>query len=375
MMKPRINVRAKDATITEPLNQKRETDRENRQTGGRDFRRRGEGGALLPEGRPPGWKRPLEWALREVEEGDPIGWGSPYSGRRPRKGGEDKRLRSILVAVSSAVLLGILMGGLILNLFFSEEPDLSTRSIDSHMRRGPVDAEESRAQESKAQVEEKKQASKKKSSAKSLQLPVLQAVLVQGGNFKEKAGALETVRKYRSEGWAAVTTEDPPYRIYHGVGLDREASRKLTEVLEKKDSKTYVKSVQLGKGAIPRSSIPDSHGKNLVTWLNHGHQVFQLLGKKTAEGLVSEKKEVSLEPVWSEVLQHYNRLVQTAPQLEKGIPAKAKPQLVQMVRGMDQVVQSGQTNPKQLESAMLWQMQEGLIRYALAYEKFVEALR
>lgn len=372
MMKPRINVRTKNATIqlAEPSNKKRETDGENRQTGGRDSRRRGGGGSQSPGERPPGWKRPLVWALREVEEGDAIGWGSPYSGRRPGKGGKDKRIRSVLVSVSGAVLLGTLMGGLIMNLFFSEEPDLSTRSIDSHLRRAPVEAEQS-----KSRVGGEKQESKKKPSPKSLQLPVLQAVLVQGGNFKERTGALETVRKYRSEGWAAVTTEDPPYRIYRGVGLNQEGSRKLTDVLEEKDAKTYAKAVRFGDDSIPLSSIPDKKGKNLITWLNHGHQVFRVLGEKTADGLAPGKKEVSLEPVWSEVLQHYNKLVQTAPQLEKGIPAKAKPQLVQMVRAMDQVVQSGQTNPKQPENAMLWQMQEGLIRYALAYEKFVEALR
>ena len=371
MMKPRINVRGKNATpqLSEPFIKKKEqVGGENRQNGKRDFRQRCGGVSGSPKDRSPGWKRPLLRALQEMEEENPIGWGSPYSGRRTGMGRKDKRIRSVVVSVVGAVLLGTLMGGLIMSLFSSEDPDLSTRSIDSHLRRAPDDAEQS-----KSRIEGEKSGAKKKQSPQTLQLPVLQAVLVQGGNFKEREGALKTVRKYRSEGWAAVTTRDPPYRIYRGVGLDREGSRKLTDVLEEKDAKTYAKEVQFGAQSVPLTSIPE--GKSLITWLNHGHQVFRLLGEKSAEGLAPGEKGVSLEPVWSEVLEHYNHLVQTAPQLEKGIPAKAKPQLVQMVRGMDQVVQSGQTNPKQPESAMLWQMQEGLIRYALAYEKFVEALR
>lgn len=375
MMKPRINVRTKNPTIklADPPSWKRtEPDGgNNRQREGREPTFGGRKGKTtpFPEVRPPGWKRPLAW-LREEDPGGSIGWGSPYSKRRWGKGGQDSRVGSVVMSVVGAILLGTLMGVLIMNLFFSENPDLSTRSIDSHLRRVPE------GEKSKSEVVEKEQEKKKEKPRESFRLPVLQAVLVQGGNFKERRGALETVRKYRSEGLAAVTTEDSPYRIYRGVGLDEGGAHQLMGVLKGRDSKAYPKAVRFGDKPVPVSSVTgEKNGEKLSAWVNHGHRVFRVMGGKTAEGLRQDKKEVSLEPVWKDVINHYNDLVQTAPGLEKDIPSEAKPHLARMVRGMDQVVQSGQSNLKQPETAMFWQIQEGLIQYALAYEKFVEALR
>lgn len=71
------------------------------------------------------------------------------------------------------------------------------------------------------------------------------------------------------------------------------------------------------------------------------------------------------------MIEHYSDAAQSAQKLEKEIPGEARPYLVQMIRALDQVVQNGQTSLKQSQTANLWQIQEGLIRYALAYKKFV----
>lgn len=375
MRKPRINVRTKNPTVkpADPSTGKgtQPGGGNKGQIGSResDFGRREGKAPASPEVPFSGRKRPL--VRFQEEAGGSIKWGSPYSGRRWGKGGQDNRTLSVVMSVVGAILLGTLMGVLIMNLFFSEDPDFSTQSIDSHLIQAPEGMKKP-----KSEVVEKKKEKKKEKPRESFRLPVLQAVLLQGGNFKERRGALETVRKYRSAGLAAVTTEESPYRIFRGVGLDERGAHQLMGILKGKDSKAYPKAVRFGDKPVSVSAVTgEKNGEKLSSWVQHGHRIFRVMGGKTAEGLKQDQKGVSLEPVWKDVINHYNNLVQTAPELEKDIPSEAKPHLARMVRGMDQVVQSGQANQKQPETSMLWQIQEGLLQYALAYEKFVEALR
>lgn len=315
-------------------------------------------------GNPLKWKSPLKWLNREAEMSEGwIGWSSPYS-RKKRNGRGQGSLQSVLVAVIGAVLLGTLLGLSIMALFFSGDgTDISARSIDSHLQSVPVDEKEK-----ESEVNHKKKVSNSKSNG--YRLPELKAVLVQTGTFKKKSGALKTVREYRSEGSGAVITENSPYRIYRGIGLNQEEASHLSAGL--KEKKSYLKELRIADQPVPVSRLPKGKKrKELTALIQKGHHVFQIMGEKTSDGLRKNASPVSFQSVWSEVIEHYSDAAQSAQKLEKEIPGEARPYLVQMIRALDQVVQNGQTSLKQSQTANLWQIQEGLIRYALAYKKFV----
>ncbi|PTX59388.1 hypothetical protein C8P63_11284 [Melghirimyces profundicolus] len=327
----------------------------------------------FPHGNPPGdpgIRRPLfAWWVREESDEELIGWGSPYSGRkRGRK--KEGRIRSVITAVAGAVLLGGLMGLVTMTLFFSDDADFSNRTIDSHLREMPSDVEKSGiGKEGQEKSEEKA------GEEKGYRLPELTAVLIQGGTFEKRSGALETVRKKRSEGRAAVSTEESPFRIYRGIAMEEKEARTVAALLKEKGEEIQLKKVAIADKPLSLSGVSREKSRQDISGLiKKGHHVFRLMGEKSAEGLRNQGS-VSLEPVWQEVFQNYSDVAQTAPELEKVIPHRAKPHLVQMVRGLDQVVQNSRGYQKEPGTATFWQIQEGLVRYALAYEKFVDALR
>lgn len=68
-------------------------------------------------------------------------------------------------------------------------------------------------------------------------------------------------------------------------------------------------------------------------------------------------------------------MVQEAPKMKKALPANAQASLDNMVRALDQAVRSGQDLGNNPNPALLWQVQEGLVRYALSYEELLDELK
>ncbi len=367
MAKIRIRMRAKHATTTLPRRSEEkpphDTEESKQKTAaGREIspkETRAEDGGFR--------KWPLSWKSREESGGKTVGWGSPYSGNR-RRGRPDGRLWAIVKAVGGAVLLGSLMGALIMSLFFSGDADVSNWSIDSHLQKVPGKEEESETGTTK-----KKEATDQKKGS----LPKLEAVLVQAGTFKEEPNALKKVREYRSQGMAAVTTEQAPYRIYRGVGMNKKEAEALSSSLQEKGADLHLKPIRVADKPVSLAdwTNDDKERKALSDMIEEGHEVFRLMGEKSTTGLRQGKDSVSFESVWQDVFSKYSEVAQKAPKMEKSLPKEATPHLVQMVRALDQVVQNSRTYQKDPETVTLWQIQEGLVRYALAYENFLEAFR
>ncbi|MDR6226427.1 hypothetical protein [Desmospora profundinema] len=297
---------------------------------------------------------------REEEE-ESVEWGKPYS----RKELPDKKtVGSVVLSIAGAVLLGTLMGFLVLSLFFSGESDNSPRSIDSHLQSESGETESSQPHSEEQQEE----------GAATIQLPALTGVMVQGGTYREKKGAEEAVRQIRGEGWAAVMTVNSPYRLLLGVGINQEDSAALSAMYKENDQTVILKEHHVEESTVPISDKnKETMEKRVASLVKEGHQIYTLMAQRTSQGLVSGER--SLEPVWDQVEKSSEKVSAMADGAEGDLPEKAKDPFTQMVQALDQVVQSGKANVNNPEEAMLWQIQEGLIRYALAYENFVTALQ
>lgn len=306
------------------------------------------------------WESSVPWVWG-MEKEESVEWGKPYS----YKGLPDKKMvGSVVLSIVGAVLLGTLMGFLVLSLFFSGEADTSSRSIDSHLRSTPDETKPSQ-QNAQAKEEEK---------TTSLQLPALSGIMVQGGTYQEKERAEKAVRQLRSEGWAAVMSADSPHRLLLGIGTEKDDVAALSSFYEENGQKVMLKDHQVAETNLSLSEKnKEVMEKKVAPLVKEGHRIYTLMAERTSQGLTGSER--SLQPVWTKVEESSKKVSSLARGLEEDLPQEARTPLIQMVQSLDQVVQSGQTNVNSPEEAMLWQIQEGLIRYALAYEKFVAAVK
>jgi len=262
----------------------------------------------------------------------------------------------LILSIFGAVVLGTLMGMTLLSTFFSGD-SVQTRTIDSHLKTTPSDLESGKV-------------SHKPGTA--VRLPSLQAVLLQAGSYSEKKGAQQTVEDLRSDGWAAVMTPDPPHRIYLGVGMNRDDALKLSVLYQKRNIQVYLKDWAVrGDGVrIPEKQARLS--KEMTVFAEKGRGLFQRLGQQTVSHLQSDNTVKAFSGM-TDLQKQYQAFVIQGTQLEAKLPKQAKSAALGMMQALDLAVQGAEEARKNPSSALIWQIQEGLVRYVLAYEQFVSA--
>lgn len=294
-----------------------------------------------------------------------IHWGvsrSPFSKGRAKRPGHVKQSRqpmgTVLLSVGAALVLGTIMGFSVLSLFFSDDPALSPRSIDSHLERNPSSESES--------------ASKEQESV--LPLADLNAVLLQGGSFTEKERAQQAIQSHRSKGRAAVMTDASPHRIYLGVAKNRDDALKLSVTYQKEKVDVYLRdlNVQGDRVRLSEKTI-QAVKQDLPRFVEDGHQIFQTLAGSTTSFLGSSSSPSFPDP--SNLVEVHRRMMDAGTRLEKQLPSGARPHLQDMMMAADQAVQSAREASQNPSAALAWQTQEGLVRYALAYEALISSLK
>lgn len=318
---------------------------------------------ILPEQRlkkakPDSWNK---WIWEgQKKKNRVVKWASPNNPFKHRRTGakNTSRIWQIVWSALAALIIGTVMGFSVLNLFFAENSTHSSRSIDDHLQ-WPSPAAEKRNQ-----VHE--------TTAPSQPLPELQAVMLQAGNFSEKAGAEKMVKEYRVKGLAAVMSEQAPYRIYLGLAPDRDLALKLSAIYHDQDVSVYLKEVQLnGETALkPEVYTPVNQSLKL------GNGLFQKLSVRSAQAIGSSAsdKAQSLK-ITEELTRDYQQFVVQTQPVKTQLPSEARQALDRMIQSMDQAVQSGTAFQKNPSQALLWQMQEGLTRYMAAYEQLLQTLK
>ncbi|MGA8941455.1 MAG: SPOR domain-containing protein [Thermoactinomyces sp.] len=289
-----------------------------------------------------------------------VKWASPTNPSKHRKTGTKNmsRIGQIILSALAALIIGTVMGFSVLNLFFAENSTHSSRSIDDHLQLP------SPAAEKRNPVHE--------TTAPSQPLPILEAVMLQAGNFSEKTGAEKMVKEYRAKGLAAVMSEQAPYRIYLGLAPDRDLALKLSAIYHKQDVSVYLKDVQL-RG---ETTLKPEVYVRLNQALKLGNSLFQKLSARSAQMIGSDgsDKEPSFE-MTEELTRDYQQFVVQAQPFKNHLSSETGQILDQMIQAMDQAIQSGTAFQKNPGQALLWQMQEGLTRYMAAYEQLLQTLK
>ncbi|SEN34272.1 SPOR domain-containing protein [Lihuaxuella thermophila] len=301
----------------------------------------------------------------QLEDSPParvIEWSSPnnpfFRKNKPGRKPSSSNLVQLLLSIGAAILIGTMMGISVLNLFFSDEPAHSSRSIDDHLP-DPIQTEAN-----------KKPASSAVSG--SIPMPSLNVVMLQVGNFSEKGGAEKTIQSYRTRGFAAVMSEQAPYRIFLGMGINRDDALKLSSIYQKQDVHVYLKDLNIRGNA---GALKAKQADQLPAVIQTGHRIFERLGKISVKNIHADPEAVPTSfEMDSDILEQHRKFVTACQAIEASLPQKAGESLAEMTRAIDQAVQSGQEATKNPNQALLWQIQEGLVRYASSYEQLVHTL-
>lgn len=296
----------------------------------------------------------------EKDEKRVIQWASPNNPFHHKKSRRKKRFHpawQLIFSAGAALVIGTIMGLSVLNLFFNENAAYSPRSIDSHLKQ-PADVGE-------------REKTAEETSGLSQALPPLQTVVLQAGSYEEKAGAEKAMNQYRVKGLAAVMSEQAPYRIYLGLAPNRDLALKLSSIYQEQDVSVYLKDFHL-KGEV--SLDPEVHSA-LQETLKQGNSLVQTLSSLSAGAIQGKTQEGTTLHVPANLSEQFQNFVVQMQSVKAKLPSDSREPADRMIQSMDQAVQSGNAAQKSPSQALLWQMQEGLIRYTVAYEKLIQSLR
>lgn len=296
----------------------------------------------------------------EKDEKRVIQWASPNNPFHHKRTGKKKRFSSawqMIFSAGAALAIGTIMGLSVLNLFFNDNATYSSRSIDSHLKQ-PADV-----------GEKEKTAHETSGSAQSL--PPLQTVMLQAGSYEEKAGAEKAVNQYRVKGLAAVMSEQAPYRIYLGLAPNRDLALKLSAIYQEQDVSVYLKDFHL-KGEV---ALAPEVNRSLQDTLEQGNNLVQQLSSLSAGAIQGTKEQGTSLNVPGNLSAEFQNFVVQMQSVKEKLPSDSKEPVDRMIQAMDQAVQSGNAAQKSPSQALLWQMQEGLIRYSVAYERLIQSLK
>ncbi|SFJ41951.1 hypothetical protein [Thermoflavimicrobium dichotomicum] len=301
------------------------------------------------------WQNLFQPRLGQEQQG--IGWNSP---RQPffkhKKVKIPQPVIRLLASISGAVIVGLIMGGALLQLFFSD-PSTRLSSIDSHLPKPSPSVSNS------------------STATESYSLPALHVVMLQAGNFQDKQGAKEKLTAYRTQGIMAVMSERAPYRIFLGVGFSNDEALKLSTMYGKKEVDVYLKEWKVGGEVFSEPQAKKWIQTELVSALKAGNQLVKQLGNISVQKMKPHLKQEDVFALNTETFAEYQKWVTQVQLLESKVPPAAKEALSEMIRGLDQAIQSGGAAEKNLSQALLWQIQEGLVRYIIGYDRLIHVLK
>lgn len=281
---------------------------------------------------PPAQKNDETKITKNEKSSDEIYWQSPSyppASRKKKKGKQE--ILSILLSIIGAIMVGVIMGVSILSIFFTNDSTYSKNSIDSHLYLPKTE------------------------DSKALKQP-FSVYLLQAGSFQHRAGAEEKIRAYRKQGFAAVISAKAPYRIYLGLSFDQKGAFQLAKKYQEKGIDVYVKEHSI--------SFPTKKGSSLSSIFDRSRPIVKELSRLSIDGIV-KGGTIHFRP---QIEKEYQQMLEEAKR-RKGVLSKGeKDQLVKLLQALDLAVQSASEAKRNPSQALMWQIQEGLVRYIINIE-------
>lgn len=277
---------------------------------------------------------------QKISKEDKIYWrssGSPLIRKKTAKRSKKPYFLSVLVSVVCAMVVGGVLGISMLSIFFANEPTYSKNSIDSHLP-------------------------KAKSNKKETVQSKYQVYLLQAGSYQKRNRAEEKIRSYRKKGLAAVLSTESPYRIYLGVSLSQAGAQQLEKKYKQQGIHVYVKKTVI-------SSTYHQDLKEFHRMLNQSKKIFNELSQASVKQMVHGVKETGSFTFRPQVMTQFQQVLEDAQKIKQKLSDQEQEKMMTMIRALDQAVQSAKEAKLHPSPPLMWQIQEGLVKYIVAYNQ------
>lgn len=197
-----------------------------------------------------------------------------------------------------------------------------------------------------------------------LQKPGLSAFLIQVG--KESDVPPYSQRKQlRLKGLSVVMTKESPYRLLLGVAVEQKQAAKLVQLYQRQGIEVKAKqwNFQGREKDVPVALHP---------MIKVGYPLFQRLSNFAITQL---QKENPPNHAFIQERKQYQQMLKNYRQNRQQLQPMQRKRAIQMLQAMDQAVESGAAWSRHPSDPLLQQMQEGLVRYIMAYKQLVEEER
>lgn len=295
----------------------------------------------------------LARCINYVSKNKAIAWGVSSNAFHKRASGNSNTWMHLLISIAAAILVGTVMGFSILTLFFSDNPVLSSRSMDSHLSNVSVVQPVSTLKKS------------------TLMLPEMNTVFIQGGMFADYQRANQKLKEYRKMGIRAVMTDKSPYRIYLGMSPNRDDALRLSVLFQKKAIPVYLKESNVS-GEV---TLAETQKTQLGNLLEEGRDMVNALGSLSVQKIQLNTAPMSPVVIPAQLAEKEKRFEAGVNQLLPLLPSKASKEAL---KGMQQSLTGAVRSAVQLGNAptqgLLLTLQEQLMAYPLSYEKLLYSL-
>lgn len=234
-----------------------------------------------------------------------------------------------LFSIIGAILVGVILGFSVLTLFADPSQSDQKAGVKTHQQK-----------------------------------PGLSAFLIQVGKESENPPYRQR-KQLRLKGLSVVMTKEKPYRLLLGVAVEQKQAAKLVQLYQRQgiDVKAKQWNFQGREKDVPVVLHPI---------IKVGHPLFQRLSSFAVAQL---QKDNPTKHDFSPERQQYQLMLKHYRQKRKQLQPMQRKQVIQMLQAMEQAVESGAAWSRHPSDPLLQQMQEGLVRYIMAYRHLVEGKR
>ncbi|SFX10293.1 hypothetical protein SAMN04487866_101535 [Thermoactinomyces sp. DSM 45891] len=296
------------------------------------------------------------FSIEDDREAEIIEWSSPHTPPRnskKRKFNWKKTWLQVVLSIVGATILGSIMGVSVLSLFFSgDSQKRPTNSIDSHLT-----PKSDSKQETPVQGDPN-------------HFPEMPFILMETGGYGDASAAQKAVFELRSKGFASVLSFTNPDRILVGMTIDEKQAGQLSHFLKQKGIPVSSKKIQSSQKET-KKQIDSS----LQSFIHLGNEMVQEMTPLTVAQLTSSKEPPPPFPFKAEYLEKHRKLLTDGQAIASSLPQTSKNYLSEMIRGIDQSVQAAEEAQKNPNPALLWMIQEGLVRYSTSYQQLIESFQ
>lgn len=263
-------------------------------------------------------------------------------------------LLKLIVSGGSAVLVGTLMGLIILNVFVEGSGSDLPNSIDTHT--------EGSAQTSESTDDDA-------AGSGSVFLPEVNPVWVQGGVYSSQEGADELAEAQRENGLAAVVLPmDGQYRVFFGVGLSEDDASDIAAQLEDEGLDVYLKD-DLSVPSVSLSGVSAQQSQMLKQLAEAGQKAVNRLAALSTAGVGGQDISGNLRRDMESIERSHRTFLTAFGKVETALPDEQRQAVQVMDQSLAQAVEAIQQYDRESSLPYLWQVQEGIMHYLMAYRQ------